>query len=308
LNPEVTSMRRFLILGAALLLAVPQLRADIGPRPGGPRPQPFPVQPAKTKITIEVDEKATEPRLLVPIQLMLGGGIGAFGVGGGVGGGFAGVAGAGGAAGFGGAIGVGGGAVGAIGNPPANFGAFGAAGQVGGLPGAAGQKGGNPPAGLLGGAPQAPPPVVVPPGGQDEDPATEQEPESKRQSSLPLSTMIIGLALTLSFSTGGLWMARRKTGSLGGSKPLGVLVALLAIGLLGGAAVWANRAPPVRPPAKPPAQPAVPGPLPTLLKMEGIKVEFLPQGDTVRLILTKKQKETIKGKDSTAPVEKPAEK
>src|SRR5207249_8485483 len=111
--------------------------------------------------------------------------------------------------------------------------------------------------------PKQPPPPR--PGGQDDDPATEQE--NKRQSSLPFSTMIIGLALTLSFSTGGLWMARKKSGAMGGAKPLGLLVAILSIGLLGGAAVWANRAPPVRPaPVKPPAQPQIPGPLPALLK------------------------------------------
>jgi len=296
-------MRRILCLGAALLLAAPQLRADLGPRPGGGRPQPFPAQqPTKTKISIEIDEKATEPRLLVPMQAVLGG----FNFGGGFGGavgagagavGFAGAAGAGGAAGFGGALG-------AMGNPPANFGNF---GQQGGTPppGAAGQKGAF---GQLGGKP-TPPPGAVPPGGQDEDPATEQE--SKRQSSLPFSTMIIGLALTLSFSTGGLWMARRNNGVVGGAKPLGLLVAVLSIGLLGGAAVWANRAPPVRPaPVKPQPQPQVPGPLPALLKMEGVKVEILPQGDTIRLILTKKQKEQIKGKDATAPApaEKPEEK
>jgi hypothetical protein len=282
-------MRRFLILGAALLLAAPQLRADIGPRPGpGGRPQPIPFQAPKAKISIEVDEKATEPRLLVPIQLMFGGG--GFGVGGV---GFVGAAGAGGgAAGAGGAVGFGG-AAGAAG-----FGGVG--GGVGGNPG---QKG-NPPAGLLGGAPQAPPPVVTPPPGLDEEPSANEE--SKR---LPFSTMMIGLALTLSFSTGGLWMARRKPGALGGAKPLGLLVAVLSIALLGGAAVWANRAPPVRPaPVKPPAQPQIPGPLPALLKMEGVKVELLPQGDTIRFILTKKHKETLKGKDATAPVEKPEEK
>src|SRR5205807_2159367 len=121
---------------------------------------------------------------------------------------------------------------------------------AGGQKGAFGQGGGKP----------TPPPGVVPPGGQDEDPATEQE--NQRQSSLPLSTMIIGLALTLSFSTGGLWMARKKPGTLGGAKPLGLLVAMLSLGLLGGAAVWANRAPPVRPaPVKPQPQPQVPGAL-----------------------------------------------
>jgi hypothetical protein len=272
------------------------------------------MQAAKAKVSIEFDEKATEPRLLIPMQVMLGG----FGPPGGI--------------------------FGQQGGPPANFGAFGAAGQMGAPPGAAGQKGafgqqgappanfgqqgafgqqGGPPPGAAGqkgafgqqgappgaagqqgvfgqpgGTPPTPPPL--PPGGKDEDSASQ--PESKRQSSLPLSTMIIGLALTLSFSTGGLWMARRKSGA----KPVGLLVAILSIGLLSGAAVWANLAPPQRPPQPPqfPGQPQVPGPLPALLKLDGIKVELLPQGDTIRLILTKKQKEELKAKDAPAPEKK----
>src|SRR5437764_6817501 len=110
-------MRRILLLGAALLLAVPQLRADAGPRPG---PGQFPPQPAaqaaKAKISIEIDEKATEPRLLVPIQVMFGGGFGAGGV-------------------------LGGpppGVFGQAGGPPANF------GMQGGPPANFGMQGGPP--------------------------------------------------------------------------------------------------------------------------------------------------------------------
>jgi hypothetical protein len=301
-------MQRVLIVSAALLIAMPRLQANgvfpqVPPKgfppPGGPA-----MQAAKAKISIEIDEKATEPRLLVPIQVMFGGG--GLGLGGG-----------------GAAFGVLGGPpanfgmaggppanFGMAGGPPANFGAFGNLGQQGTPPGLAGQKGalgqqGTPPpgaAGQQGGIPPTQPPPR--PGGQDEEPSTE--PESKRQSSLPFSTMMIGLALTLSFSTGGLWMARRKPGALGGAKPLGLLVAVLSIGLLGGAAVWANFAPPAKPPV-PPAQPQVPGPLPALLKMEGVKVELLPQGDTIRLILTKKHKEQLTGKDATDKKEKPVE-
>ncbi len=294
-------MRRILFLGAAaMLLAAPLVKADIGPRPG-PRPVLPAMQAPKFKLSIEVDEKATEPRLLVPMQAMMGGfnfgggfggGVGAAGFGGGVG--AIGVPpGAAGAAGMGGAFGVGG-------VPPGA--AFGVGGGAGGVP-PAGQKG-NPPPGVFGQLGGNPP---LPPGGNDEESTGEQSQENRRQSSLPISTIIIGLALTLSFSTGGLWLARKKSGTLGGATPLGVLVAVLSIGLLSGAAVWANRAPPVRPPVKP-VQPQIPGPLPALMKMEGVKIEMLPQGDTIRLILTKKHKEQLKGKDAPAPTAKPEEK
>src|SRR5436309_3071242 len=138
-------MRHILFLGAAaMLLAAPHVRGN-----GAPPFKQFPPQPQfqapNFKINIEVDEKATEPRLLVPIQAMFGGGVG-----------------------LGGGFGVGGGAIGAAGNfgvqggPPANFGNLGNFGLQGGPPpGVFGQPGGTPPA----------PPKPRPGGGKDEDPA-----------------------------------------------------------------------------------------------------------------------------------------
>src|SRR5262249_25120483 len=73
--------RRVLPLGAVgVMLSASAARADIGPRPG-PRnqPQPFQMPVVKAKVTIEVDEKATEARVILPMQVMLGG----FNVGGG---------------------------------------------------------------------------------------------------------------------------------------------------------------------------------------------------------------------------------
>ncbi len=289
-------MRHFMVLGAAaLLLAAPAVWGNGAP----PRqPPPFPPQPVpqavKFKLSIEIDEKATEPRLLVPMQAMMG----AFNFGGGAGAGGFGIIGAAGALG---------------GPPPGNFGMQGVPpgfnfGQAGGPPpGAAGMMGGPAPGvfGQLGGTPPPRPGTTPPPGGgKDEESAGEQSQENRRQSSLPISTIIVGLALTLSFSTGGLWLARKKSGTLGGATPFGVLVAVLSIGLLSGAAVWANFAPQPRPPVKP-VQPQVPGPLPALMKMEGVKIDMLQQGDTIRLILTKKHKEQLKGKDTKeAPADK----
>ncbi len=112
--------------------------------------------------------------------------------------------------------------------------------------------------------------------------------------------MIVGLALALSLSSGGLWAVRRKGIKGGGKGPMMMLVACLGVALLTGAVAWANGAPRFPPqkqqPAFPaPAAPQVPGPMPTMGKFDGVKVDIVQQGDTVRLILTKKQKEELKG-------------
>ena len=90
--------------------------------------------------------------------------------------------------------------------------------------------------------------------------------------------MVIGLALTLSLSTGGLWAVRRKTKTPGGGMtPLVLLVAFLGVALAGSAVVWANGAPPFRrPPPQPVAQPMppIPGLLPALMKLENVRVDI----------------------------------
>lgn len=93
-------MRRSLILGvAAVALLAQAARADLGPRrPPGQQPQ-FPQFPQNfqgqpTKLVIEVDEKAKDIRLVIPIESLnggIGGGIGVPGGGFGIGGGFQGV-------------------------------------------------------------------------------------------------------------------------------------------------------------------------------------------------------------------------
>jgi len=253
----------------AVLLTATGARADIGgprPRPGGPAPGPAGFPATRAKVNIVYDEKATEDRLIVPLPLLLGG----FNVGGG----FAGGVGVGG--GFGGGFA---GAVGAAGN-------FGVGGGQANLGGVGGGVLGAPPGGIQGQPPKQPP------GGEAPPPSAPP-----KQSSLPLSTMVIGLALTLSLSTGGLWAVRRKTKTPGGGMtPLVLLVAFLGVALAGSAVVWANGAPPFRrPPPQPVAQPMppIPGLLPALKKLENVRVDIVPQGDTIRLILTKKHKELL---------------
>lgn len=255
-------MRRAMLVGAALLFAASTVRADLGPRPApGPFGQPPGLQrpQAKIKVNIEVDEKATEPRLIIPMQVMFGG------------------------AGFGGGAG-------ALGVPPP-LGQAGAPplGAVGVPPGGAKGQGG----GLFGAPPGAKPPGEKPPPKKEED-------GSAPQASLPLPTVVIGMALALSLSTGGLWVVRRKTNQPGGGlTPLLLVTAFLTIAAIGTATVSANKAAPPRPPQVAPGpglggpQVELPGPLPALLKMEGVRVDIVPQGDTVRLILPKKHKEQL---------------
>src|SRR5262249_22065111 len=109
-------------------------------------------------------------------------------------------------------------------------------------------------------------------------------------------TIMVGLALTLSLSFGGLWLVRKKASVPGSSvSPLMVLVAVVGLGLVGGAAVWANGAPPFRQPQPQPFQiPKPPPPFPAVWKGEGVKIEFVQQGDAIRLILTSKQKAALK--------------
>lgn len=248
-------MRHVLLVGVIFLTAS-LANADIGPRPRPqPQPQPQP-QAIKTKVSIEVDAKATEARLIVPIQVIFGGNLG-FG---------------GGAVGFNGGVG----AIGGVG-----VGGFGGAQGAGGVGGGAIGVGGG--FGVQGN----PPPPQQQPQQQQPQPVAPKP----KMSSLPFSTIIVGLSLTLALSFGGLWLVRKKNGNGGGLiTPMLVLMAIMGVSMMSGA-VWANKAPPfVRPPQPPQPPPA----FPALSRFEGVKVEVIPQGDTIRLILTSKQKDIIK--------------
>lgn len=293
-------MRRFLIAGVALILAATFTRADIAfpgrPGPGPGQRQPFPQpQVQKAKVSIEEDAKATEPRLIVPMQTILGGfNFGGGAIGGPPGGAFGQVGGPpGGQMGFPpGALGQAG-ALGAVGGPPPGqagaAGVFGfAGGQQGQPPQPPGFKGGNvPPGGFQG----------VPPGipGQPPNPPRKPEPPEKEpQAGGKLKTMMIGLALALSLSFGGLWLSRQS--GAGPRRFTSLLVFATVMGLgLGFGAAWANRAPPM-PPVQPKPQPAVPGKLPVVNSFDGVRVELSQQGDTIRLILPKKMSDQLKPK------------
>lgn len=297
-------MKRWLVGGASLALLVgvsAAVRANGAPpfRPGpGPRP-PLPggmpaVKAQSVKFSVEIDEKAKEPRLIVPFAVLMGGLAGPGGVGflgappggfGGIGGGAIGVppGGFGGAAGVppggpgigGGAVGFGGGALGAVGAPPGG-------GKV-------------PPGGRVppGGTRPANPPQPPPDGGD----GLSSRPQG--------ATIMAGLALTAAFVSGGFWMVRRGNGR--------AFLALLIVSgfALGAVAVWADLAPPF--PGPRPGPHPVPAPeikttpvaLPATVEFAGKKVLLEPSftGDTVRLILPKDA--IIKQADKTE--KKPAE-
>lgn len=84
-----------------------------------------------------------------------------------------------------------------------------------------------------------------------------------------LSTMLAGLALTLSFGCGGVWLARRH--GLASTKTLALWIATLAIAGFTVANVFADEA------------------LPRSIKRKGstIKVVVVPKGDAIKLILPK---------------------
>jgi hypothetical protein len=92
--------------------------------------------------------------------------------------------------------------------------------------------------------------------------------------------IMTGIALALTLAFGGLWLVRRRSG--GAAKLLALAVAGLG---LTGAALWADIPVGPRPPRpRPPADP--PKPLPALLKLDSVKVEFQGKSDTVRLIVS----------------------
>jgi hypothetical protein len=123
------------------------------------------------------------------------------------------------------------------------------------------------------GRPGFPPGGGVPPGRQGADAGHIGTP-----------TIIAGLALTLAFATGGLWMVRR-----GGGRYFALVLAV-SLSVAGTAALWANAAPPPAPkPPVPPGRQALPNvPLPADLRLTGdILFEMVPNGKQVTLIVPK---------------------
>ena len=146
-------------------------------------------------------------------------------------------------------------------------------GVTGGRVRPAGPKG-PPPAGKEG-QPEGEEPVVL-----EFDGAVAAEPGRN-----PNHLMIAGVAVTLALGLGGIWLVRRP----GRSGTRGLALLLAAGGTLAASSVaWANQAAP-----KPPPPPVV---LPVAFEGK-IRVEIVPAGDTVRLILDKETYEQVK-KDS----------
>jgi hypothetical protein len=100
-----------------------------------------------------------------------------------------------------------------------------------------------------------------------------------------LPTVVAGVALTLAFATGGLWLLRRGT-----TRRVAAGGLLLALFALGGTALFADIPGPGRGRPRPPAPP---GPLPTLLLPADVRlspnivVEVVEKGDGVKLIVNK---------------------
>jgi hypothetical protein len=126
--------------------------------------------------------------------------------------------------------------------------------------------------GRPGGRPGFPPGGGVPPGRQGAD-----------AGHLGTPTIIAGLALTLAFATGGLWMVRR-----GGGRYFALVLAV-SLSVAGTAALWANAAPPPQKQPAPPGRQALPNiPLPADLRLNGdILFEMVPNGKQVTLIVPK---------------------
>jgi hypothetical protein len=245
-------MKRSIVGGVSLLLlcglaanvhgngAVP-FPPRFGPNPGVFQP-PAP-QPQKATLVVEVDARAKETRLVIPVKFALQGLI-------------------------------------PPGVQPGQPGAL--PGQPGGFPG---QPGLVPPGGFQPGIqPGNPFPAPTPP------PVTPRIPRRGADAGKQgVTTVVVALALTLAFATGGFWVVRR-----GGSRYLAILL-VLSVLALGTAALWADIGP--RPAPRPRPVPPQPQPaqveLPKLHLPSGvvlpskITVEIVPQGDEIRLIVPK---------------------
>lgn len=125
------------------------------------------------------------------------------------------------------------------------------------------------------------PPGSPPPLSEIEAPVSEMEADVEYAhgpiEKNPNHLMIAGVALTMAFGCGGVWLLRRPDAST-----LRGVVLLVASGvtLCGSTFVWANGAPPPRPPQ--PAKIDLP-----LLSDGKMKLEVLMGGDTINVILDK---------------------
>jgi hypothetical protein len=139
--------------------------------------------------------------------------------------------------------------------------------------------------------------LVTPRGGVGR-PRPPEEEQADAGPALPrLHLIAAGLALTLAFTSGGLWLVRR--GRVSGRA---MMIAAGAVVLAGAAAVWADVGFPRPPRPNPPPAPVAPT---TILLSEPVTVELVNQGDTIRLIGTKAMIEKIRGTPVPPPRQKP---
>lgn len=140
-----------------------------------------------------------------------------------------------------------------------------------------------------------PPPGAVPPKGGEPLTMLElegDEPVAELAARDPNHLMIAGVALTLAFGLGGVWLVRRPGRASGRG-----LALLLAAGatLTAATVVWANAAPPPRPPAPPKEKVVLP------VAFDGkVNLEVVVGGDTIRLVLDKETYAAMK-KDPKVP-------
>ncbi|HWG42746.1 MAG TPA: hypothetical protein VN688_08170 [Gemmataceae bacterium] len=110
-----------------------------------------------------------------------------------------------------------------------------------------------------------------------------EDEDTDRRAAIGLPTIVAGLALTLAFASGGLWMVRR------GSRRS--LALLLAVSLFAActAAVWADIPGPNRRPRPVPAKPGLPSlQLPAGIELtDKLILEPVPNGDHLTLIVPK---------------------
>jgi hypothetical protein len=123
-------------------------------------------------------------------------------------------------------------------------------------------------------APKNPPLATADPAGEEEAVVLEFERVGPDPARNPHHLMIAGVAVTLALGLGGIWLVRRPGRS--GTRGLALLIAAGGT-LVVSSVAWANQAAP-----KPPVPAAPP------VAFDGkIKVEIVPVGDTIRLIVDK---------------------